>query len=187
MNLSKELDLAIKFSETGSTKGAYIAEKEYDTYMTNSAWDDFISAMGEDARLEYLAGGGDELVDLLHRQAHGALQLRHVSLVERSGDEICHVGVAVADDKGDTADEHRGLTTSRSRENKKGTFGCKDGLALLVVERSVGFIEKSALGGYVALRKMLIHLLTSFHSKGASAPTREGRTVPLPTGHPASE
>ena len=61
MNLSKELDLAIKFSETGSTKGAYIAEKEYDTYMTNSAWNDFISAMGENARLEYLAGGGDEL------------------------------------------------------------------------------------------------------------------------------
>jgi hypothetical protein len=62
MNLSKELDLAIKLAETGTTAGEYLAGgKEYNTYMTNTEWANFKANMAPDALSEYSAGSGDEL------------------------------------------------------------------------------------------------------------------------------
>ncbi len=58
MNISKELDLAIKVAETKTTAGAY---GKYNTYMTEEEWDTFKSAMLPSALEEYGAGGGDEL------------------------------------------------------------------------------------------------------------------------------
>ena len=63
MNLSKELDLAIKVSETKTTDGEYISDKgAYNTYMTNAEWDTFKSSMLPSALAEYGAGG-DELTE----------------------------------------------------------------------------------------------------------------------------
>ena len=62
MNLSKELDLAIKFDETKTTEGEYLAGgKGYNTYMTNAEWESFKANMSSDAFAEYEAGDGDEL------------------------------------------------------------------------------------------------------------------------------
>ena len=62
MNLSKELDIAIKLAETKTTAGEYLAGgKKYNTYMTNTEWEDFKANMTLDALSEYCAGGGDEL------------------------------------------------------------------------------------------------------------------------------
>ena len=58
MNISKELDLAIKVAETQTTDGAY---GKYNTYMTQEEWEAFKSAMLPSALEEYGAGGGDEL------------------------------------------------------------------------------------------------------------------------------
>jgi hypothetical protein len=58
MNISKELDLAIKVAETRTTDGAY---GKYNTYMTKEEWEAFKSAMLPSALEEYGAGGGDEL------------------------------------------------------------------------------------------------------------------------------
>lgn len=58
MNISKELDLAIKIAETKTTDGAY---GKYNTYMTKEEWEAFKSAMLPSALEEYGAGGGDEL------------------------------------------------------------------------------------------------------------------------------
>jgi len=62
MTLSKELDLAIKFAETKTTDGEYLTGgKEYNTYMTNTEWENFKAKMSSDALAEYEAGDGDEL------------------------------------------------------------------------------------------------------------------------------
>ena len=58
MNISKELDLAIKVAETQTTDGAY---GKYNTYMTQEEWEAFKSSMLPSALEEYGAGGGDEL------------------------------------------------------------------------------------------------------------------------------
>ncbi len=58
MNISKELDLAIKVAETQTTDGTY---GKYNTYMTKEEWDAFKNAMLPSALDEYGAGGGDEL------------------------------------------------------------------------------------------------------------------------------
>ena len=61
MILTKELDLAIKLSETKTTAGEYIVGgKEYKTYMTNTEWENFKGNMTSDAFSEYGACGGDE-------------------------------------------------------------------------------------------------------------------------------
>lgn len=68
MNLSKELDLAIKLAETGTTAGEYLAGgKEYNTYMTNTEWANFKANMAPDALSEYSAGSGDELSEKSER------------------------------------------------------------------------------------------------------------------------
>ena len=58
MNISKELDLAIKVAETKTTDGAY---GKYNTYMTEKEWAAFKATMLPSALDEYGAGGGDEL------------------------------------------------------------------------------------------------------------------------------
>ena len=64
MNLSKELDLAIKFSEAKTHTGGYIvSDKTYNTYMTNAEWEDFKAYMLPSALEEYSAGGGGELIE----------------------------------------------------------------------------------------------------------------------------
>ena len=64
MNLSKELDLAIKASDGGAAESGYIAGgKEYATHMTNAEWDTFKNAMLPDALIEYDIGGGGELAE----------------------------------------------------------------------------------------------------------------------------
>ncbi len=64
MNVSKELDLAIKLAETKIAEGGYATDKTiYNTYMTNAEWDAFQRAMLPDALEEYGAGGGDELTE----------------------------------------------------------------------------------------------------------------------------
>lgn len=62
MNISKELDLAIKIAETKTQYGEYITEKgKYNTYMTNAEWEHFKANMSPTALAEYGAGGGGEL------------------------------------------------------------------------------------------------------------------------------
>ena len=64
MNLSKELDLAIKAEEAKTIDGGYlVGEKEYNTYMTNAEWERFKGCMLPYALDEYGAGGGGELVE----------------------------------------------------------------------------------------------------------------------------
>lgn len=58
MNISKELDLAIKVAETKNTYGAY---GKYNTYMSKEEWETFKSTMLPSALEEYGTGGGDEL------------------------------------------------------------------------------------------------------------------------------
>ncbi len=62
MNISKELDLAIKLAETKTVDGEYIVgERKYNTYMTNEEWEHFKNNMRSTALVEYGAGGGGEL------------------------------------------------------------------------------------------------------------------------------
>ena len=61
MNISKELDIAIKVTETKNATGGYITEKEYKTYMTNAEWEHFKANMSPSALAEYGVGGGGEL------------------------------------------------------------------------------------------------------------------------------
>lgn len=62
MNLTRELDLAIKLAEAKTTANGYtIGEKTYDTYLTNAEWEVFQGAMLPSALKEYGAGGGSEL------------------------------------------------------------------------------------------------------------------------------
>lgn len=64
MNISKELDLAIKRSEIQTTVGGYVVgDKTYDTYMTNAAWEEFKGMMRPSALVEYGTGGGGELME----------------------------------------------------------------------------------------------------------------------------
>ena len=64
MNISKELDLAIKAAEVKTVDGGYwIGEKEYATYMTRAEWEAFKNSMVPRALDEYGAGGGGELVE----------------------------------------------------------------------------------------------------------------------------
>lgn len=62
MNISKQLDLAIKFAETKTTVGEYVSgNAKYNTYMTNTEWETFKNGMLPSALVEYGAGGGGEL------------------------------------------------------------------------------------------------------------------------------
>ena len=66
MIITEKLDLAIKLNETGTTDGGYdikCGEKMLckQAYMSNAEWNSFLSAMPEDFKKEYGAGGGDEL------------------------------------------------------------------------------------------------------------------------------
>lgn len=62
MNISKEIDLAIKLTEKKTTDGEYvIKDKKYNTYMTNEEWVKFKNSMHPVAFEEYNAGGGTEL------------------------------------------------------------------------------------------------------------------------------
>ncbi len=66
MNIVREIDLAIKLTETQSTDGAYTVTYNgqplpKDTYMTNDEWIAFLDAMPQAARIEYGAGSGSEL------------------------------------------------------------------------------------------------------------------------------
>ena len=62
MNISKELDLAIKVAEIKTTVGGYtVGEKKYDTYMTNAEWEAFKNNMLPYALVEYGVSGGGEL------------------------------------------------------------------------------------------------------------------------------
>ncbi|MBR5453121.1 MAG: hypothetical protein IKV54_03495 [Clostridia bacterium] len=62
MNVTKELDLAIKLSEAKTVEGGYvIGDRVIDTYMTNGEWEEFKGSMPPSALDEYIAGGGDEL------------------------------------------------------------------------------------------------------------------------------
>ncbi len=64
MNLSKELDLAIKVAETKTADGGHtIGERKYDTYMSNLEWESFKANMASDALAEYGEGGGGELIE----------------------------------------------------------------------------------------------------------------------------
>lgn len=64
MNISKELDLAIKAAEVKTVDGGYwIGEKEYTTYMTRGEWEAFKHSMLPGALDEYGAGGGGELAE----------------------------------------------------------------------------------------------------------------------------
>ena len=64
MNISKELDLAIKLSEEKTLDGEYIIkESKYGTYMTKEKWENFKSAMIPSALQEYGEGGGSELCE----------------------------------------------------------------------------------------------------------------------------
>ena len=64
MSISKELDLAIKASETHTIADGYsIAEKTYNTYMTRDEWDAFKTSMLPSALEEYGDGSGGELVE----------------------------------------------------------------------------------------------------------------------------
>ncbi|MBR6558979.1 MAG: hypothetical protein IKT70_08235 [Clostridia bacterium] len=62
MNITRELDLAIKLAEAKTTEGGYlIGDKKIDTYMTNSEWKEFKSSMLPSALKEYEAGKGGKL------------------------------------------------------------------------------------------------------------------------------
>lgn len=64
MNISKEVDLAIKVAQAKTTDGGYfVGEKEYNTYMTNAEWDRFKGSMLTHVLDEYGAGGGGELIE----------------------------------------------------------------------------------------------------------------------------
>ena len=62
MNITRELDLAIKLAEVNTTEDGYIiGDKKIDTYMTNSEWKEFKSSMLPSALKEYEAGKEDML------------------------------------------------------------------------------------------------------------------------------
>ena len=62
MNVTKELDLAIKRAEGENASDGYaIGGKIYPTYMENAAWEVFKDAMPLSVASEFGAGGGGEL------------------------------------------------------------------------------------------------------------------------------
>ena len=61
MNLTKELDLAIKALEGGGERGYRVGEREFSAYVTNEAWEGFLAAMPREAYEAFASGGGDEL------------------------------------------------------------------------------------------------------------------------------
>ena len=64
MNISKNLDLAIKAQETDAVDNGYVVDgKSYNTYMTTSVWESFKKSMSPSALKEYGDGNGSELVE----------------------------------------------------------------------------------------------------------------------------
>ena len=71
MNIAEKLDIAIKSKEVGTTEGAYVvqyrgATLNKPTYMTNTEWDEFKTAMKNNkvqpyAYAEYSSGDGGEM------------------------------------------------------------------------------------------------------------------------------
>ncbi len=67
MSIAKTLDLSIKFNETGisnKSKSYILSERQYENYIDNETWMDFVAEMRNNypsAYAEYGEGSGDEL------------------------------------------------------------------------------------------------------------------------------
>ena len=108
-------------------------------------------------------GGEPELLDLLGGQLFGLFQREKRILAKARGHAVAEIGVAVADDKGDAANEHGGLSASRARKHEQGVVHGVDGLPLPLVEEGVDLIKQGALGAQISFLQGLHE--TSFRGK----------------------
>ena len=108
-------------------------------------------------------GGEPKLLDLLGRQPFGRLQRKERLLGKSRGHAIAEVGVAVANDKGDAANEHGGLSASRARKHEQGVIHGVNGLPLPLVEEGVDLIKQGALCAQISFLQGLHE--TSFRGK----------------------
>ena len=99
----------------------------------------------------------DMLANSFGLQHHCAFKFSNASLVRSIGDVVAEIGVAIANDKSDSAHKHGGFATAGTRKNEQGIVDGEHRLTLTFIQFSKGFVKQSALDCEIALFNRGLH------------------------------
>ena len=97
------------------------------------------------------------LTNCLGLQHHCALQLGNARFIRSVRDVVAEIGIAVADDKSDTAHKHSGLAAARTCKDEERIVYGEHRLALTFIQFTKCFVKQSALDRKIALFDKGLH------------------------------